>query len=163
MKNTTIYGLGALVIIAGAGFLYFKNKKTTSLLETALTNNAGTSNAATSLPTKPPLSSTINPSLALTSLDLNIAALPGSTTLSEIQPLIQQQQIANAQAEIEKQHEAEFIAQLINLFLFKPNFYIQSGLYDGKAAPYEGWKKAQLESKLFQLGYRMNGSNLVKL
>ena len=171
MKNTTIYGVGALVIIAGAGFLYFKNKKTTSLLETALPSNAGTSTIATTSPTKPPLSSTINPSTPLTALDLNIAALPGATTLAEIQPLIQQQQIANAQAEIEKQHQAEALAKQIQNSSGNFNMVCNmkpGGLFTaiGSSVSACNLKKAYIETKkaqLTKLGYYYQGGKAIKL
>lgn len=168
MKNTTIYGVGALVIIAGAGFLYFKNKKTTSLLETALPSNAGTSTVATTSPTKPPLSSTINPSTPLTALDLNIAALPGATTLAEIQPLIQQQQIANAQAEIEKQHQAESLAQQIQTaeFLLRncenPITTTYSHLFP-KNCGERREKVYDLKNQINALGYKAVGREAIKL
>lgn len=171
MKNTTIYGVGALVIIAGAGFLYFKNKKTTSLLETALPSNAGTSTVATTSPIKPPLSSTINPSAPLTALDLNIAALPGATTLAEIQPLIQQQQIANAQAEIEKQHQAESLAKQIQNTSGSLNFWCKTtpgSLFAsiGSNDAMCNSKKDQIETmkaKLNQLGYYYQNGQAIKL
>ena len=173
MKNTTIYGVGALVIIAGAGFLYFKNKKNTSLLETALPSNAGTPTVATTSPIKPPLSSTINPSAPLTALDLNIAALPGATTLAEIQPLIQQQQIANAQAEIEKQHQAESLAQQILLATSTLNFScnpkpgsITNTIFGTASANYCGSQRDKInimKSKLQNLGYYYQGGQAIKL
>jgi len=171
MKNTTIYGVGALVIIAGAGFLYFKNKKTTSLLETALPSNAGNSTTATTSPTKPPLSSTINPSASLTALDLNIAALPGSTTLGEIQPLIQQQQIANAQAEIEKQHQAESLAKQIQNASGSFNLRCNKkpgGLFTaiGSNDSLCNMNKSRIETmkaKLQNLGYYYQGGKAIKL
>lgn len=174
MKNTTIYGVGALVIIAGAGFLYFKNKKAASLLETALPSNAGTSTIATTSPTKPPLSSTINPSASLTALDLNIAALPGATTLAEIQPLIQQQQIANAQAEIEKQHQAESLAQQIQNTSGSLNFWCErkQGSFASIGSATIGSKtqcnitKDQIETmkaQLAKLGYYYQAGQAIKL
>ena len=168
MKNTTIYGVGALVIIAGAGFLYFKNKKTTSLLESTLPSNAGNSTIATTSPTKPPLSSTINPSAPLTALDLNIAALPGATTLAEIQPLIQQQQIANAQAEIEKQHQAESLAQQIQTAEFmlrkceNPPYSTYGHLFP-KNCTSQINKLADLKNQINALGYKAVGNLAVKL
>lgn len=168
MKNTTIYGIGALVIIAGAGFLYFKNKKATSLLETALPGNAGISTTATTAPIKAPLASTINPSAPLTALDLNIAALPGTTTLAEIQPLIQQQQIANAQAEIEKQHQAEELAKQIQQATFllrtceNPPYTTYGHLFP-KNCTSQRSKLSDLTSKINALGYKAVGNLAVKL
>jgi len=165
MKTKNILAIGFVFVSAGVAYYLLKAKKNPTIASSTvgpqlpnLSNSASTTIATPTLATNP-----INP-LPLSELDAQIANLPSNTTIAQLQPLIAQQQIANAQAEIEKQHQAEFLAMLINnKRAFGNKFFITEGMYDGKAAPYAYKSLSELQLMMNNLGYKEEGAKAIKL
>lgn len=126
MKTKNLLAIGIVILSAVGGFLYWKSKNKTT---TSAPSSTGDTPAPSGIPEvllpKPKPVATPKPTstLPLSELDAQIAALPSNTTIAQLQPLLQQQQIANVQAEIDKQHQADDLAHTIFLGTSSKNFF----------------------------------------